>query len=276
MGLSYNPKPDFIERIIEDAAFRFFEAFACFTKAGAATEVGEKAGFPARIDHLLEDAQISLNRVAELYDSLFQSIENIPIEPAARHGLRNFDFQAMLRLMSTQGSVAISDKVFEEFSAAVQAGNPVNVLRAYARRVEKTGASLTEFRKNIASGKLDPIVGHVCLTNFIETTLYGQYVATLNRMSREGTQGRSPEIPDTITEKEAAALKEAFKDFDVKAKPDSQAAAAASGKVIFCTNWPKAKSVLEFLLQVPEVPSPVKSAIWLAIRAGDLVSRTIC
>ncbi|MFN6952429.1 MAG: hypothetical protein ACK4NE_07530 [Albidovulum sp.] len=190
MGLSYNPKPDFIERMIEASAHQFFVAFARFAEAGALTEIGEKSGFSPRVLLLLDEARVGLARAAELYDSLLVSIEYLEVQAETKSALQTFDLEGLRRHLLVQNSAAVVPSVFAEFEAAVRSGNPTTVIRVYARRIGRTQALLDTFKASIASGTLDAVAGHCCLTSFIETTTYGQYVATLNRLSREGTLDR--------------------------------------------------------------------------------------
>lgn len=275
MGLSYDPKPDFIERLIEDAAYRFFKAFSAFTKAGAITEVSEAVGFPKKAIELLEESQWNLGRALEIYDSLFTSIENLPVEQSAMRGLRGFDFKAMLQTMSTQGTVTVADRVFAEFQASVSSGIPVNVIRAYARRMEKTRRSLEGFKDNLTAGDLNPISGHVCLTNFIETTIYGQYVATLNRMARENLPARQEKA---LSPEHRAKLDEVFAVLsdDPKASESDSSSSSHMTADDFCGSWPTAREALAFLASLPGIPSLVKDALLLGIRTGDSVSDVIC
>jgi hypothetical protein len=44
----------------------------------------------------------------------------------------------------------------------------------------------------------------------------------------------------------------------------------------FCMKWAEAKNVLSFIASLPVVPSTVKDAVALIIKAGDTVTGVIC
>jgi hypothetical protein len=44
----------------------------------------------------------------------------------------------------------------------------------------------------------------------------------------------------------------------------------------FCMKWAEAKNVLSFIASLPVVPSTVKDAVALIIKAGDTVAGVIC
>ena len=185
MGLTYNPKPDFIERMIEDAAGQFFESFSYLCQAAAATEVGEIIGISLHTLNCLDQAEWRIGRAIVLYESLMLSIAPLSVQPTAKQGLQGFDLKAFAGAIATEGTSLYARPVFEEFSKRVSAGDPVGVIDGYFGKLREAADKLKDFRAKIAEGNFDAKIGHVCLTAYAAAMTYGQYVALLNRIAKE-------------------------------------------------------------------------------------------
>jgi hypothetical protein len=82
-----------------------------------------------------------------------------------------------------------------------------------------------------------------------------------------------------VTPEQQKKLEQAFSNFDASpaaATAQAEAVAAAAPINVFCKEWPKVKSVLQFLLGIPVLPQKVKDAIRMVMAAGDTAARVLC
>jgi hypothetical protein len=80
-----------------------------------------------------------------------------------------------------------------------------------------------------------------------------------------------------VTPEQQKKLEQAFSNFEPSsAAATAQVEAAAAPIDVFCKEWPKVKSVLQFLLGIPVLPQKVKDAIRMVMAAGDTAARVLC
>jgi hypothetical protein len=81
----------------------------------------------------------------------------------------------------------------------------------------------------------------------------------------------------SIPENQKTEIKNRLRNIENDTSEPSPSTRAQIGSVAdFCRLWPEAKLALEFLLSLDVTPAPVKAAIGLVIKAGDVISGIIC
>ena len=83
-------------------------------------------------------------------------------------------------------------------------------------------------------------------------------------------------MEDSVTSEEQQRLQDAFRDFDQTVPSDKMSDLKPASRSQFCEEWPGAKRVLQFLIELPMLPGFVKDAIRIVIRAGDMAEDILC
>jgi hypothetical protein len=82
-------------------------------------------------------------------------------------------------------------------------------------------------------------------------------------------------MANDLTNDERKSLEAAFQQMDAAPSTTTEAVTALP-RAEFCKYWPQVKGVLQFLANLPVVPSKVKDAINLVIKAGDTAASVLC
>jgi hypothetical protein len=185
MGITYENKPDFIERLIEVGSQQFFLSLANLSQAAAEAEIGEHIGVSQKAVANAADALWYLRKTLELYVGLANSLEGRPINEKARQILKAYDFANLKRQIGARSTILSEDSQWAKFVASAQKVDPLGTIKDFIAEVKAIEPKLVALVGELSGGEMNPRTIHECLAAFIQALVFGQYIAEFNRDTRE-------------------------------------------------------------------------------------------
>ena len=134
-GLTCNPKPPFINRMIEVGSYHYFVSFGHFNIAAAEAENGENIGISTDAGAQAAKALWHLKKCLEIYDDLIISVEPMTIADSARQVLSTFKWDSFHKELISSGSTIDELNQWNQLVSAARSLDPVEAIRLFVNKV---------------------------------------------------------------------------------------------------------------------------------------------
>lgn len=185
MGITYQNKPDFIERLIEVGSQHFFQGLGNLSFAAAEAEIGEHIGVHRSA---LEHAERSLwhvRKTLELYTGMINSLSNLEVSKNAKSILSDYDFTSLKNAIEERRTVNDDETQWHKFVESSRRVDPVGTMKDFVAEVEAIVAPLETLVQELTEGQMNPTTLHQCIAAFVSALNFGQYIAEFNRDTKE-------------------------------------------------------------------------------------------
>lgn len=185
MGITYESKPDFIERLIEVGSQHFFLSFGNLSFAAAEAEIGEHIGVHSSALGYSEKSLWHLKKMLELYTGLANSLSDTPVSERAKKILASYDFNKLGTDIANRATVIHDNGQWQKFVTSSKKVDPLGTIKDFIAEADAIVPHLETLVDELDDGVMNPVTLHVCLTAFIRAMTFGQYIAEFNRDTKE-------------------------------------------------------------------------------------------
>jgi hypothetical protein len=182
MGLSYNPKPAFIEALIEAGSAHFLSGVSELFAFAAEFEAAGGESPPANTN--IDKSIWQFARAVDKFRSLLSSLEGIEVAPQTQQMLRELigrpNFEPRLA-----GPILGPTQQLSEIIAAARGGDPKGPIRIFTERMQRTLESTRQLQTEVENGTCSARTVQTVLSSAIDCYLIGSYIAEFNLLSRQ-------------------------------------------------------------------------------------------
>lgn len=185
MGLTYANKPAFVDRIIEAGSHSFLLAFSNLLEFSANVETGEQIAHIDDSKGSLSRAFWSAEKSVALYEDLLNDLNTMTVSPAITNVVSGIDFVDLQKQIVQTGDFIFVQEIWDEIVGFVQNSSPLEALGVFFEYLKKAMDLIGKLQDSVDDGHLDMWLLHQTISACSKALLVGQYIAAINRYSRE-------------------------------------------------------------------------------------------
>lgn len=181
MGLTYNPKPAFIETLIEAGSAHYLNGAAELFAFAAEFEA---AGGEASPDNKnIGNAVWHLSRAVDHYRSLLSSLEGIEVAPQTLQMIRDLVARPNIEAKLSSSLIGPTQQIGQMLAAA-KGGDPKGPIRVFTERAQRTLDAAKQVQMDVENETCNVMTVQAALSSVIDCYLIGYYIAEFNLLSR--------------------------------------------------------------------------------------------
>jgi hypothetical protein len=185
MGLTYAQKPAFVDRMIETGSQAFLLGMSKLFQFSASVEAGEHISQIEDTAGALPQAVWHLEKASAIYKDLIGDLKSLEASPQINTVVENMNFVDLKSSVIGPTAFIEINSIWDSIIDNVRGANPVGGLSVFVDLLLEALAKVKELLDSIEGETLDMWKLHAALAACTKALIAGQYIAAINRYSRE-------------------------------------------------------------------------------------------